>query len=350
VDLVERYADILQIGARNAQNYDLLREVGRTRKPAMLKRGMATTIEEWLMAAEYIMAKGNENVMLCERGIRTFETATRFTLDFNAVPVLKTLSHLPVPGGPVPRGGRAGLHCAHGESRHRGGGRRDHHRMPPQPGGGAVRRPPSAVAHPTARDSQRPAKGRRSGGANPLTGFHRPSWREETGSRIVGIGLMGGSLGLALRRRGGWRVTGLARRARPFERRAHRGPLHEGFTNPARALAGADVVVYCSPVDKIVPLARIHRRWVAAGALVMDVGSVKGPVVREMEKLFSGQNHGPVFVGAHPMAGSEKTGVENARAPLYRGAMCVLATASHQRGPLARVRRPDFGNRWARGW
>ncbi|MBL0058886.1 MAG: 3-deoxy-7-phosphoheptulonate synthase [Elusimicrobia bacterium] len=96
VDLVERYADILQIGARNAQNYDLLREVGRTRKPAMLKRGMATTIEEWLMAAEYIMAKGNENVMLCERGIRTFETATRFTLDLNAVPVLKHLSHLPV--------------------------------------------------------------------------------------------------------------------------------------------------------------------------------------------------------------------------------------------------------------
>jgi 3-deoxy-7-phosphoheptulonate synthase len=96
VDLIEEYADILQIGARNAQNYDLLREVGRTRKPVMLKRGMATTIEEWLMAAEYIVAKGNSNVMLCERGIRTFETATRFTLDLNAVPVLKHLSHLPV--------------------------------------------------------------------------------------------------------------------------------------------------------------------------------------------------------------------------------------------------------------
>lgn len=96
VDLVEQYADILQIGARNAQNFDLLREVGRTRKPVMLKRGMATTVEEWLMAAEYIMAKGNENVMLCERGIRTFETATRFTLDLNAVPVLKNLTHLPV--------------------------------------------------------------------------------------------------------------------------------------------------------------------------------------------------------------------------------------------------------------
>jgi 3-deoxy-7-phosphoheptulonate synthase len=96
VELIERYADILQIGARNAQNFDLLREVGQARKPVMLKRGMATTIEEWLMAAEYIVAKGNPNVILCERGIRTFETATRFTLDLNAIPVLKHLSHLPV--------------------------------------------------------------------------------------------------------------------------------------------------------------------------------------------------------------------------------------------------------------
>ncbi len=96
VDLVEQYADILQIGARNAQNFDLLREVGRTRKPVMLKRGMATTIEEWLMAAEYIAAKGNTQIMLCERGIRTYETATRFTLDLNAIPVLKHHTHLPV--------------------------------------------------------------------------------------------------------------------------------------------------------------------------------------------------------------------------------------------------------------
>jgi len=96
VAIVERYADILQVGARNAQNFDLLREVGQSKKPVMLKRGMATTIEEWLMAAEYIVAKGNPRVILCERGIRTFETATRFTLDLNAVPVLKHLSHLPV--------------------------------------------------------------------------------------------------------------------------------------------------------------------------------------------------------------------------------------------------------------
>lgn len=96
VSLVARYADIVQIGARNMQNFDLLKEAGKTKKPVLLKRGLSATIEEFLMSAEYIMAQGNYNVILCERGIRTFETATRFTLDLNAVPVIKKLSHLPV--------------------------------------------------------------------------------------------------------------------------------------------------------------------------------------------------------------------------------------------------------------
>lgn len=96
VDLVAEYADILQIGTRNAQNYDLLKAVGQTRKPVLLKRGWASTIEEWLLAAEYILDQGNPNVMLCERGIRTFETATRNTLDLSAVAVVKRESHLPV--------------------------------------------------------------------------------------------------------------------------------------------------------------------------------------------------------------------------------------------------------------
>ncbi|HEY8450061.1 MAG TPA: 3-deoxy-7-phosphoheptulonate synthase, partial [Bacillota bacterium] len=96
VELVARYADMLQIGARNMQNFYLLREVGRSGMPVLLKRGMSATIEEWLMAAEYILSEGNFNVVLCERGLRTFETATRFTLDLNAVPVVKELSHLPV--------------------------------------------------------------------------------------------------------------------------------------------------------------------------------------------------------------------------------------------------------------
>jgi 3-deoxy-7-phosphoheptulonate synthase len=96
VELVCRYVDVLQIGARNAQNFDLLKEVGQTKKPVILKRGMSTTIEEWLMSAEYIISRGNHQVILCERGIRTFETATRNTLDLSAIPVVKHLSHLPI--------------------------------------------------------------------------------------------------------------------------------------------------------------------------------------------------------------------------------------------------------------
>lgn len=96
VGVVAEHADIVQIGARNAQNFSLLREVGQCGKPVLLKRGMATTIKEFLLSAEYVLAGGNPKVILCERGIRTFETATRFTLDLNAVPVIKRLSHLPV--------------------------------------------------------------------------------------------------------------------------------------------------------------------------------------------------------------------------------------------------------------
>jgi 3-deoxy-7-phosphoheptulonate synthase len=96
IDVVAAHSDILQIGARNVQNFALLRNVGKAGKPVLLKRGMSTSIQEWLLSAEYILAGGNPNVILCERGIRTFETATRFTLDLNAVPVVKRLTHLPV--------------------------------------------------------------------------------------------------------------------------------------------------------------------------------------------------------------------------------------------------------------
>jgi 3-deoxy-7-phosphoheptulonate synthase len=96
IDIVGRYSDIYQVGARNMQNFTLLRELGRTRKPVLLKRGIAATIEEWLLSAEYILAGGNTEVILCERGIRTFESYTRNTLDISAIPVIKKLSHLPI--------------------------------------------------------------------------------------------------------------------------------------------------------------------------------------------------------------------------------------------------------------
>lgn len=96
LELFDERADLIQVGARNMQNFDLLKELGKTQKPILLKRGLSNTIEEWLMSAEYIIAAGNENVILCERGIRTFETYTRNTLDLSAIPVVKKLSHLPI--------------------------------------------------------------------------------------------------------------------------------------------------------------------------------------------------------------------------------------------------------------
>jgi len=96
IDLIASYSDMIQIGSRNMQNYPLLKEAGKCRKPVLLKRGMMATIEEFLLAAEYILSQGNEQVILCERGIRTFETSTRNTLDLSAVPMLKHLTHLPV--------------------------------------------------------------------------------------------------------------------------------------------------------------------------------------------------------------------------------------------------------------
>ena len=109
LDTFVEEVDMIQIGARNMQNFDLLKQVGRTKKPVLLKRGLSSTIEEWLMSAEYIMAGGNENVILCERGIRTFETITRNTLDLQAVPVIKKLSHLPIIIDPSHAGGYAYL-------------------------------------------------------------------------------------------------------------------------------------------------------------------------------------------------------------------------------------------------
>ena len=100
VDAVAQYADVLQVGTRNAQNFFLLEEVARTNKPILLKRGMSSSMQEWLLAAEYILAQGNPNVIMCERGIRTFETAARNTMDINAVPLIKELSHLPIVADP----------------------------------------------------------------------------------------------------------------------------------------------------------------------------------------------------------------------------------------------------------
>ena len=109
IALIEKYCDIFQVGARNMQNYTLLRELGHARKPVMVKRGISATIEEWLLSAEYILSQGNYQVILCERGIRTFETYTRNTLDLNAIPLIRELSHLPIIVDPSHGTGRRSL-------------------------------------------------------------------------------------------------------------------------------------------------------------------------------------------------------------------------------------------------
>jgi 3-deoxy-7-phosphoheptulonate synthase len=109
IDLVVKYADVIQIGARNMQNFRLLTEVGRLDKPVILKRGLSATIMEWLMSAEYIAAEGNRQIILCERGVRTFEPSTRNTFDVSAIPVVKSLSHLPVIADPSHAAGKMSL-------------------------------------------------------------------------------------------------------------------------------------------------------------------------------------------------------------------------------------------------
>jgi prephenate dehydrogenase len=141
---------------------------------------------------------------------------------------------------------------------------------------------------------------------------------------VIGVGLMGGSLGMALRARG-WRVTGVGRDLNKLRRAKARGAVDEVTTDLAAASAAADAVVLAVPVAEIVPLGRRIWSCVRAGAVVTDVGSVKGPIVR----AFAGW---PAFVGAHPMCGSEKAGIEHARADLYRGAPCLLTPAGRARG------------------
>ena len=164
VEVVAEYADILQVGARNVQNFILLDEVGKLRKPVLLKRGFATTYEELLLSAEYIMAGGNQEVILCERGIRTFEDYTRNTLDLTAIPVIKRLSHLPIIADPSHGTGPLAPGAADGAG---GGGRglpRAHDRGAPQPGQGAVGRSAVADLRELPKPHERHSRRRRSGG------------------------------------------------------------------------------------------------------------------------------------------------------------------------------------------
>ena len=160
-DVVE-VADVIQIGARSMQNYSLLSEAGRTGLPVLLKRGLSSTLEELLMAAEYVLKEGNENVMLCERGIRTFETTYRFTLDLLAIPALRELSHLPVIVDPSHAAGRRDWVQPMSLAAAAAGRRRDHRRGPQRARGGDLRRS-AGGRHRALRRIRRAAPGGRRG-------------------------------------------------------------------------------------------------------------------------------------------------------------------------------------------
>ena len=256
IELIERYAHILQVGARNMQNFTLLRELGRTRTPVLLKRGISATIEEWLLSAEYILAGGNMNVMLCERGIRTFESYTRNTLDISAIPVVQKLSHLPIIADPSHGTGPARQGGADGARRGRRRRRRPDHRGPLRSRSraerrravavpGAVRSPDGGAAHHRAGD--RPQHLPRAGRARGLGRLNAELSRPFARVAIVGVGLIGGSIALAVKRR--WPVVamiGIDRRAcsRP---RARHAPIDGAATTSTR-VAGADLVMLAAPV------------------------------------------------------------------------------------------------------
>ena len=199
VEAVLEVADVIQVGARNMQNYSLLAEIGRSGRAVLLKRGLAATLEELLMAAEYVLKEGNEDVILCERGIRTFETATRFTLDIMAIPVLKQLSHLPVVVDPSHAAGPARPRAAAVAGGGRGGRRRDHRRGAPRPRGGDLRRAAGGPGGRLRRLRGAGAAGGGDGGERAVGALKPPG--PMTRIAVLGVGLIGGSIGLAARRR-----------------------------------------------------------------------------------------------------------------------------------------------------
>ena len=354
IEVVERYADIFQVGARNMQNFSLLRELGRTRKPVMVKRGISATIEEWLLSAEYVLAGGNTDVMLCERGIRTFESYTRNTLDISAIPVVQKLSHLPVIVDPSHGTGRRDKVAAMARAVRRRRRRRPHHRGPQRSRSRALRRRaidvPAAVrtadgraAHHRAGD--RPQHLRRDGGPprlEPLRqmapgvrslGEGRPAAVEPPFPRIAiaGIGLIGGSIALAARR--AWPAVMIAGVDRgPAAAQAKAQGVIDDVRGSVADLDDADLVIFAAPVEA--NLALLHEAAAARlGALVTDTGSTKRAIVDAGSRLGLSR-----FIGGHPIAGAERGGLDHARADLFADRPWALMRTPGQESDLQHAR------------
>ena len=313
-------ADVIQIGARNMQNYPLLTEIGRSGRPALLKRGLSATLEELLMAAEYVLKEGNENVMLCERGIRTFETAYRFTLDLTAVPVLKELTHLPVIVDPSHAAGRRALveplslaAAAAGAD----GIIVEVHPSPTRPSATAR----SSCAPTTSPTTPRRSSGRRLAGKASLAA----PWRRVSVA-VVGVGLIGGSIGLAARERLGAEVTRLDPAAAALDAALERGAL-----DARRRVAGRGGRRRRGRLrrraGRRLP-AQVAEALVAAPAdcVVTDVGSTKRA------------SSPPSTTALHRRPSARRRrdrGVEHARADLFDGATWYLTPRAARPGILS---------------
>ncbi len=361
IELIGRYADIFQVGARNMQNFTLLRELGHARKPVLLKRGISATIEEWLLSAEYILAGGNSDVILCERGIRTFETYTRNTLDISAIPVVKKLSHLPIFVDPSHGTGTARQGGADGA---RGGGgrrRRPDHRGAQRSGHGAERRRAVDVPRPVRsadggaahhRAGDRPQHLPRADGAPRLVRqdrMHREQQRDpERRVRAAvchgrdrrrrpdrRIDRPGGARALA-----GVRVIGVDRR--DVLREARRSARS---TRRREALAGDRREPISSCWRRRWPEPRLLRELAAHVRRRRSSPTSAAPSARSSRPR--GRCPGLVFVGGHPLAGAAGPASAPRGRHLFRGRPWILTPDGAPRGRGRAPRRfvPDLGAR-----
>ena len=295
--------DVIQIGARNMQNYDLLKEMGTVKKPILLKRGLANTLKELLMSAEYIMASGNDNVILCERGIRTFDDYTRNTLDLAAVPMLHELSHLPVIVDPSHSTGINRLADDAGGGRLRG--RRRDRRGSQRPHPCPVRRCAVSDLRAVCRGRPQGARSARGGGGMTVG--------------IVGLGLIGGSFAKAYHA-AGWTVYGYD----VDESMLAFAQLADAVNAPLTMenIGTCDLVLLCVRPLAAIGYLRETAPHIGRKPVVIDCCGTKRVVCAAAFPL--AEQYRFTYLGGHPMAGTQYSGFGHARANLYHNAPMVI--------------------------
>jgi 3-deoxy-7-phosphoheptulonate synthase len=329
VAIVEEYADMLQVGARNMQNFRLLAAVGKAKKPVLLKRGLAATLEEFLMAAEYIAAGGNPNIVLCERGVRTFEPWTRNTLDLSAIPLLRKATHLPIIVDPSHATGIRDLVSPMARAGIAAGA--DGLIIEVHPDPDTARCDGAQSLNPQGFDDLVNELRIIAPAANRQLPSRKLQMRKKLDqpifSKVVifGVGLIGGSLALALKDSGAaGQVVGIDRPEAINEIQA--ANVVDQICPPdsqAAALKDADLVILASPILNIIESLGTIGKYLGADTIVTDVGGTKVAICEAAKKI--GDNC--IFIGGHPMAGSEHKGAKAADPLMFCDAVYALCKA-----------------------